>query len=137
MQEDLKQAYLRIFDKKEEDFTLVGVKSLGKYQKQNSDGSMVYKFLAVVTCPADVFEMTPTSNEWVALRDAVATEFNQKGGPSFAHQVEWKKKVDHNGKEKIKTKSFEIRGDVKPTSVLDWEIFNNTYYIKVEAYGVF
>ena len=50
---------------------------------------------------------------------------------------EWKKHFEQDGKERTRTKTFEIRGDVKPTSVLDWEIYNNTYYIKVDAFGVF
>jgi len=137
MREELKAAYLALFGMSEKDFTLVGLKYIGKHEKQNSDGSLVYNFFALLTAPSTVRELIPTNNEGVELHNTIAPQQDNIGGPSFAHQVEWKKKVDENGKERIKKKCFEIRGDVKPATVLDWEIFDNKYYIKVEAYGTF
>jgi hypothetical protein len=134
MNQEILAAYLSIFDVNPQDCQLVGVKLIGKTLNHANDN--VYRFVGIVVCPVPsiIGDIIPTQNEMTQIKNYARRKLEDIGGPDIVKKVVWKVKKK-NGKKK--KKHFDFTAHIDVSSVMDFEIIDGVYYIKVETYGLF
>jgi len=131
--ESLQGVYEHIFDLKPRDFKIEAVKPVGK--TENQSGEDVYHFVAILTAPAQVKNLKVDKDSIAELVKNARTSQADLGGPDVILQVWWEY-FDKKRKKKRKRK-FHYTAHISPEHLLDFEVLNGKYYLKVEAYGIF
>lgn len=122
------RAYTNIFHLTKEDCTITGLRLLGNSERNKSDVP-VYRFQAIITAKSDFENIAPSNNDLIKLQKM---KFLSEFGPEIDFELAWKiNRPDGT----TKRRSFDIRGQITPQNLIDWEIVDGIYYIKTELYG--
>lgn len=112
-----------------EQCNVVGLKLLGNSEKGFSEVA-IYQFMGIVKAETDLPDTHPTPNDIVLLQN---NRKDLSGGASIDYIAKWKKEAEG----KKRTVSFEIRGLLNAQNILDWEIVDGAFYIKMQLIGSF
>lgn len=129
----LQSAYEQIFKLRPQDFKFEAVKPVGSTYNQSKE--IVYHFVAILTAPSKVQNLKVDKNAIAELVKKFRSNNGDIGGPDVTMQVYWK--YYDKKREKKRKKKFNYTAHISPEHVLDFEVLNGKYYIKVEAYGLF
>jgi hypothetical protein len=123
--------YKYIFSLTKEDCKIVGLKLLGNSMTSMSN-SATYKFLGIIEADCPYSDYIPTDNFKTKMKNL---RFEKISGPSVEFKLKWKV-LNKSGKT-VKVSGFVIRGQITPHSILEWEVVDGKYYIRLELLGCY